>query len=364
MKVLAMYLPQYHRMKENDEWWGDGYTEWTAVRSAKPCYKGHNQPNIPLNNNYYDLAKEDGSTWKYQAALANKYGIYGFCIYHYWFKTGQQLMEKPMEILLNHPEIKLNYCYCWANENWTRTWDGKANHILRKQEYGEREEWEKHFTYLLRFFKDPRYIKINNKPVLNIYHSAKINCLGEMKDVWTKLAKQNGFDGIYLVSGNTFSALDMRYSIIDAYYNFEPLYSFRYKSSLWDKVSYKTISTLRHIYNKLTGEKILEKRVPAIRLAHNMTKPDFQQGKAIFPGACPRWDNTPRKSYKGMEYTGLGLESFKQQLKNAKSMYKNAEFLYINAWNEWGESAYLEPDERMKYSFLEAVRDEFIDKKL
>lgn len=362
MKVLAMYLPQYHRMKENDEWWGEGYTEWTAVKSAKPCYEGHKQPNVPLNNNYYNLAEEDGSTWAQQAGLAKKYGVFGFCIYHYWFQTGLQMMEKPMEILLNHPEIDINYCYCWANENWTRTWDGKANHILRKQEYGDVDEWRNHYAYLKRFFKDPRYIKIDNKPVLNIYHSAKISCLEEMKCEWDRLSKDDGFDGIFIVSGNTFFSIDDRYDLIDAYYNFEPLYTFRYKSSLWAKGVYKVSSTMRHIYNKITHKNILEKNVPVKRFVNWMKKPDPQKDKVVFPGACPRWDNTPRKNYKGMEYVGLNLECFKQQLKTIKEYYKNSEFVYINAWNEWGESAYLEPDENMKYSFLEVVRDEFKDK--
>ncbi|BDZ77310.1 glycoside hydrolase family 99-like domain-containing protein [Claveliimonas bilis] len=359
MKVLAMYLPQYHRMKENDEWWGEGYTEWTAVKSAKPCYRGHKQPNVPLKKFYYNLAEEDGSTWAEQAQLAREYGIYGFCIYHYWFKTGQQLMEKPMEILLDHPEIDINYCYCWANENWTRTWDGKSNHILRKQEYGDIDEWRNHFYYLLKFFEDPRYIKIDNKPVLNIYHSAKIPCLAEMKCEWNRMARENGFNGIYLVSGNTFFTLDKRYDLIDAYYNFEPLYTFKYKSPLWNKGAYKAASIMRHLYNKVTGKTILEKRVPSKRFVKWMGKPDMQKAKIVFPGACPRWDNTPRKGYKGMEYVGLDLDSFRQQLWAAKKEYKDSEFIYINAWNEWGESAYLEPDEMMEYSFLEVVRDAF-----
>ncbi len=359
MRVLAMYLPQYHRIKENDEWWGEGYTEWTAVKSAKPCYAGHKQPNVPLNSNYYDLCKEDASTWNEQAQMAKKYGVYGFCIYHYWFKTGKQLMEKPMEILLNHPEIDINYCYCWANENWTRRWDGKEQHILMKQEYGNKEEWRNHFNYLMMFFKDPRYIKIDNKPVLNIYHSADIECLEEMKREWNAMAIKNGFDGIYLVSGNTFYKLDNRNELIDAYYNFEPLYTFRYKSSISDKMMYKISSMMRQLFNKVTGKKYLEKRVPAKNFVSCMKKNDPEEGRPVFPGACPRWDNTPRRGYKGIEYLGLGLDNFKKQLRNAKEKYNNAEFIYINAWNEWGESAYLEPDETMKYSFLEVIRDEF-----
>lgn len=360
MKVIAMYLPQYHRIKENDEWWGEGYTEWTAVRRAKPCYDGHLQPNVPLNNNYYDLALEDASTWKQQADLAQRYGIYGFCVYHYWFETGVQLMERPMEILLNHPEVDIHYCYCWANENWTRRWDGKEKNILREQKYGEKEEWINHFNYLLKFFNDPRYIKIDNKPILNIYHSAAIPCLNEMKHVWNDLAKNSGFDGIYIVSGNTFFTLDERSDVIDAYYNFEPFYTFRYKSTFFNKAHYKISSTARHLVNVFRKDKILEKRVSSWNFIKFMNRNSrIEEGKTIFPGACPRWDNTPRRGYKGIEYVGLNLDNFKRQLHNAKIRYKGALFIYINAWNEWGESAYLEPDERMKFLYLKAVKDEF-----
>ena len=155
MRVLALYLPQYHSFKENDEWWGKGYTEWTAVGRAKPLYRGHIQPRVPLGERYYDLVKEGEETLLWQARLAREYGIYGFCFYQYWFK-GKMLMEKPMEILLGHPEIDMNYCICWANETWTRTWYGLSEQVLMQQDYGEEEDWYRHFEYLLKFFKDKR----------------------------------------------------------------------------------------------------------------------------------------------------------------------------------------------------------------
>ena len=146
-----MYLPQYHEIEENNKWWEPGYTEWTAVKRAKLLDKAHKQPRVPLNDNYYDLSDETGSVWMWQANLAKEYGVYGFCIYHYWFK-GKQLLEKPMEILLLHPEIDINYTICWANETWTKTWYGLETEILMKQEYGEQADWDKHFEYLCRFF--------------------------------------------------------------------------------------------------------------------------------------------------------------------------------------------------------------------
>ena len=167
MRVMALYLPQYHCFKENDEWWGKGYTEWTAVKRGKPLFKNHVQPRVPLNGNYYDLDKEGLDTLRWQAKLAKEHGIYGFSIYQYYFK-GHKLMQRPMEILIENPDIDINYCICWANETWTRTWYGLESEVLIEQEYGDEKDWGEHFDYCLRFFKDERYIKIDNKPHLQI----------------------------------------------------------------------------------------------------------------------------------------------------------------------------------------------------
>ena len=179
VKILALYLPQFHSIPENDKWWGNGYTEWTAVKNAKPLFANHYQPRIPLDNNYYDLSNNSGKTWFWQAELARKFGIYGFCIYHYWFE-GKQLLERPMEILRDHKEMDINYCICWANETWSRNWYAQERTVLLEQRYGDESAWIKHFEYLNTFFRDKRYIKIDNKPVINIYHSQEITCLKEM----------------------------------------------------------------------------------------------------------------------------------------------------------------------------------------
>ena len=205
MKILALYLPQFHEIPENNRWWGKGYTEWVAVKNAKKYYTDHYQPVVPLQNNYYDLSDETGSVWKWQADLARKYKVYGFCIYHYWFSTGNQLLEKPMEVLLAHPEIDIRYCICWANETWKRTWYSNKKEILKLQEYGTEKDWEEHFKYLVRFFKDKRYIKVDNKPMINIYHSSEIKELSAMRKLWDELAIREGFSGVYIVAGNVAS---------------------------------------------------------------------------------------------------------------------------------------------------------------
>lgn len=166
-KVVAFYLPQYHPIPENDKAYGKNFTEWVNVKKALPLFENHNQPRIPLENNYYSLLDEN--TMIEQSKLAKSYGIYGFCYYHYWFKNGKKLLEKPLEMMLNTKEIDIPFMLCWANENWTKHWDGGNNEIIVEQDYGDYDDLINHIDYLCRFFRDKRYIKIDDKPVLVIY---------------------------------------------------------------------------------------------------------------------------------------------------------------------------------------------------
>ena len=166
MKLITFYLPQFHTFPENDEFWGKGFTEWTNVKKARPLYKGHYEPRVPLDDNYYDLTNP--KTFEWQVDLAKKYGVYGFCFYHYWF-SGKILMQKPMEMFLRNKNLSLHYCISWANETWSRRWNGKEEDILIKQEHGTEREWIEHFNYLLKFFKDDRYIKIDGYPLFILY---------------------------------------------------------------------------------------------------------------------------------------------------------------------------------------------------
>ena len=195
MKVIAFYLPQYHNIPENDEWWGDGFTEWTNVRKAQPYFEGHNQPEIPLNENYYNLLDDKVKLW--QAKLAKEYGVYGFCYYHYWF-NGKMLLEQPMEQMLRNKEIEQHFCICWANEPWTKAWVNETK-VLIPQKYGHEKEWKEHFDYLLPFFKDERYIKCSGRPLMVIYRPQVIDNIREMILYWNKLAKEAGFNKVVFI---------------------------------------------------------------------------------------------------------------------------------------------------------------------
>lgn len=367
MRVLALYLPQYHAFKENNEWWGEGYTEWSAVKRAKPLFTGHIEPREPFDGIYYDLSDQTGERLKIQAEQAKKYGIYGFVFYQYYF-TGHKLMERPMEILLDHPEIDLKYCISWANETWRRAWYDYNEEILMEQKYGDEEEWKEHFDYLLRFFKDERYIKQDGKPVLCIYRTGDIEALAGMKERFDEWAREAGFPGIYLIGGRTAHAADNR-DLCDAYYYFEPGYSLKHALKPFQTMQYNVMTGLRSAANSLkrlivreknTGDKssmrsdmMLERRIPIDWIYGSILGRDYADNE--YPGIIARWDNTPRRGYKGLVYTGASAEKFKDTLcKLDKKIGKDA-YVFVNAWNEWGEGAMLEPDKAEGYAYLEAV---------
>lgn len=362
MKILALYLPQYHQIPENDEWWGRGYTEWTAVKGAKPLYKKHDQPRIPLNKNYYDLSDSSAKTWGWQAQLAKEYGIYGFCIYHYWFGD-KQLLEKPMEVLLKHPEIDIRYTVCWANETWTRTWYDKSEEILIEQKYGNEEEWIRHYQYLKQFFLDCRYIKVDNKPLVHIYRPADIYCLEDMLELWNDLAKADGFAGIKVItSKNSIGNKKINSQYIDGEYCFEPGYSTRNGMTVLEKINYFVPIAIKQTFNKMVGHTVFfERKINILsiyeRALRNYRLLNEKGAKPVYIGGCPQWDNTPRRGSKGAIYYNSTPDNFKEFLKKVNKEVDVDEYVYINAWNEWGEGAYLEPDETNEYAYLKAIKD-------
>lgn len=357
-EIYALYLPQYHEIPENNEWWGKGYTEWNAVKKAKSFYKGHLQPKVPLDNRYYDLSDETGGVWSWQADLANKYGVDGFAIYHYWFKDCKKLLEKPMEILQSHPEIKTKYFVVWANEPWKRTWyQNNGNQVLMPQEYGSAEEWKKHYNYLSRFFKDQRYKKIDNKPVIGIYNTDAIDKLQEMKFTWDRLAVADGFDGIYLLGAKTAYKQELRTNILDGEYLFEPAYTLRYQYSFFQKGKRAINKLISKCSRKFFRINMVRDRENMKDLYKSLKIPSDYVGNDIFYGICPSWDNTPRKQLGGCVFKNSSPKLFGEKLKDILKSQDAGNLVIVNAWNEWGEGTYLEPDEHYKYGYLEAVKN-------
>lgn len=368
MKVLAYYLPQFHEIPENNQWWGKGFTEWTNVKKAKPLFEGHYMPRIPLDNNYYDLTEVSAQKW--QVELAKKYGIYGFCMYHYWF-NGHMLLEKPINQYLEHKELDLPFCFSWANEYWTNGWVSSENKILMAHDNTDERDWIDHFNYFLPFFKDDRYIRVDGKPLLIIYFPNILQKCSEMIECWRKLAKENGFTDLYVLYQKAMTHFDdsVDKSCFDGGIEFQPGYTLEKNV----QSSKRKIANLRFKivnYIKLKFGVSVKKKENSNTLIHRdyddiwsdiiNSKPDNER---MYPGAFVDWDNTPRKGYRGSLYDGASPEKFEKymtaQIANARSNYKK-ELLFIFAWNEWGESGYLEPDERYRYRYLESLKNALI----
>lgn len=367
MKIIPLYLPQFHQIPENDEWWGEGFTEWTNVKKSKPLFKNHYQPRVPLNDNYYDLT--DIEVLKWQCATAKKYGIYGFCFYHYWF-NGKLLLEKPMELLLAHPEIDINYSISWANHNWEDGWKASEGRerILIGHDFNDEKDWISHFNYMLQFFKDPRYIVEDNKPLLTIYIPNIIVKLNKMLVLWDGMAKKEGFSGLKFAyqSAMAYHSNGWDRTMFDYAIQFQPgfvninkgvlhslnlmKYSHWLKSKLGIKrrlvQGNKGVTILDY---DATWEKILEIKVSE---------------KGLIPSAFVDWDNTPRKQDRGSVYLGATPEKFKEYFKQliykSRNEYKQDK-IFVFAWNEWAEGGYLEPDEKYRYSYLEAIKEALLE---
>jgi hypothetical protein len=355
MKLIAFYLPQFHSIPENDEWWGKGFTEWSNTRKAKRLFPLHYQPKEPLYDNYYDLS--DKSVMRRQMKMAKAFGIGGFCFYHYWF-SGKRLLEKPIENLLIDKKADLPFCLSWANEPWTRTWDGElaSKVVLQEQKYGDEKDWEQHFNYLLPFFKDTRYICCEGKPIFLIYRAESIPRCKEMLAHWNELANKSGLKGIYFIktlTGFPERKVDMGF---EAEVEFEPS---------------RTMSQYKAEYlhrSKFFIDKV--KKLPLLwRLAlpiadydkfYNMlTNRKIKTNKKRFLGAFTDWDNTARKGRNPLllfkNVSSIKFEKY-LEIQFKRSMKLDNDFLFINAWNEWAEGAYLEPDKKNGYSYLKAVR--------
>ncbi|WP_028515427.1 glycosyltransferase WbsX family protein [Ruminococcus flavefaciens] len=351
--IIAFHLPQFHAIKENDEWWGKGFTEWVNVKKAKPLYKNHYQPRIPLNNNYYDL--NDLNNMLSQMRLASKYGINGFCYYHYWF-NGKLLLEKPLELIRDFEGEKLPYMLCWANEPWTRSWDGQSKSIIMPQKYGNEPEWEKHFQYILTFFRDPNYIFIDKKPVFVIYRCNNIPNCDDMINYWDKRCIEEGYKGIYIVEElNGFQDKPICKNS-KAYVEFEPMYTVTYRRKTINKV----VDRLRtYVYNLMSKGSF--SRVYSFNTIWRSIlnrKGNLFKNKERFVGGYVGWDNSPRRSRGASIHIGSTPKKFSKYLnyQRKKARYEKNRYIFINAWNEWGEGAYLEPDEKNRYEYLEAIK--------
>ncbi|WP_431293143.1 glycosyltransferase WbsX family protein [Pedobacter sp. P26] len=358
LKAIALYLPQFHPFKENDEWWGKGFTEWTNVTKSKPKFKGHYQPHLPTDLGYYDLRLLD--TMIEQAFLAKTYGVYGFCFYHYWF-NGKLLMEKPLEQMLTSQKPDFPFCLCWANENWTRRWDGMESDVLIKQNYDLKDDLD-HIQYLMPFFKDERYIKIDGKPIYLMYRSELHPNINEAVKIWRDEAKKAGFEDLYLIRVENFKHdFDPKYHDFDASMEFAPDFSIPLqKYSKKEPVSHFLRKLLHKAAIKASGL-LANKVFDYEEIVDKMTKKAPKSYK-YFRSVFPSWDNSARRAKDATIFVNSSPEKF-QEWVTKTARYTNKHFsgeerlLFVNAWNEWAEGCHLEPDQEYGHRYLQALKN-------
>ncbi|SCW77186.1 Glycosyltransferase WbsX [Lachnospiraceae bacterium C10] len=362
MKAIALYLPQFHEIEENNKWWGEGFTEWTNVKNAKPLFSGHEQPKVPMNDNYYCLLDDRVKEW--QIKLAKENGVYGFCFYHYWF-NGHLLLEKPVEQFLNNSKLDFPFCLCWANQNWTKIWSGNGNEVLISHDYYEKGDLEKHFQYFLRFFRDERYIKEDGKPVLVIYSPDEMPNLNETVDYFRKRIVEEGFPGIVLMYQYIVAEKNelMTRQIFDYKIHFQPVHALHEIEN--SKKSGMVINLLRltndfffKIFNKSPSDIFLKLRKTSYDEVWEKIIAFDPIDKKDIACAIVNWDNTSRRGKAGRILIGSSPEKFGKYVKDLVSKINRAygnDYLFITAWNEWSEGAYLEPDKTDGDAYLRAL---------
>jgi lipopolysaccharide biosynthesis protein len=371
-RLIAFYLPQFHPIPENDEWWGKGFTEWTNVAKAKPLFKGHYQPHLPADLGFYDLRVPE--VREAQARLAKDAGIEAFCYYHYWF-AGKRLLERPFSEVVTSGQPDLPFCLCWANQTWTGIWHGTPNKILIEQTYPGAADNQKHFEALRSAFLDPRYLRVDGRPVFVIYRPTEFPNAKEFIQQWQQLAQASGLPGIHFVAHLT---------------NFEADWDF--KSCGFD--SCVVVSTLKFItlsMRKLAfGTKAANARkqnsdttrgalahgfwrryralfgkfnnVAYYRHAQPFLLADCKNKPNVYPCITPNWDNTPRSNSRGVVLHESTPELFRLHLRQAldlvASRAPDQRLVFVKSWNEWAEGNYLEPDQKFGHAYLDVLKEE------
>lgn len=343
VKLIAFYLPQFHPFAENDKWWGKGFTEWTNVGKAKPNYENHTQPHCPIHFGYYDLRIAE--VQEEQAKLAKEYGIHGFSYYFYWF-DGKTLMESPLKAMLANKRVDMPFCLTWANENWSRRWDGLENDVLIAQNHSQ-EDSLAFIRHLIPYFKDSRYIRIDNCPVLIVYRPNIIPDIKETANIWREEMIKNGIPGIYLISAQTFGIKSPEPFGFDASVEFPP----------HTVVSTDVQHQVKNLSPSFTGHVFSYDQV--VTNAVQSPEPEYK----LFRAAMLSWDNTARKQDASHIFHGFSLLQYKQWLTSicAQNVFNekyasDEKLVFVNAWNEWAEGTHLEPDRKYGYGYLETTR--------
>lgn len=376
-RIIALYLPQFHPIPENDKWWGPGFTEWTNVAKAKPLFRGHHQPRIPADLGFYDLRLAE--TREQQAMLAREAGIEGFCYYHYWFGGGRQLLERPFNEVVASGKPDFPFCICWANHTWSnKTWNRKSamqqDSVLMEQTYPGTEDDIAHFNSLLPAFRDPRYMTVDGKLIFVIYDPLKFINIKRFIETWRKLAEKNGLPGFHFV-GMTPSTLTLRVAADGSRQRVMP--NLKSSAKIFKDVLDLGFDSVNS-FGKRRGEMLYEGKwknlaktilrhvglpTGSIRYDYERTVCNYfapeDSWENVYPTILPQWDRTPRVSSWDGVYVNATPEKFEKHIRQALELIKDKapehRILFLKSWNEWGEGNYVEPDLQWGHGFLDAI---------
>lgn len=350
--TIALYLPQFHPIPENDEWWGKGFTEWTNVTKAKPLFKGHFQPRLPADLGFYDLRVAEAR--EAQAELAKQYGVSGFCYWHYWF-SGRRIIERPLNEVVQSGKPDLPFCIAWANQTWSGTWHGLSNNkILIEQNYPGVKDHEKHFYEMVQVFSDKRYMEVNGKKLVFVFRPMDIPNPLQFTNIWQELAVKEGLKGFHFIGMHMTGEWDpCRYGF-NAFVEAGPMLYKIKDPNMLDKAL--------HRFFKVDLDKVKQIRLGIPKIASYKKYvdryPDHKTASNEYPMIYPGWDNTPRSGANGWLFEGSTPELFYQLclkgLKETLNKPKGERILILKSWNEWAEGNYLEPDKKYGHRFLEA----------
>lgn len=352
-RILAYYLPQFHPIPENDEWWGKGFTEWTNVGKAKPLFRGHYQPYVPTDLGYYDLRVAE--TREDQAQLASEYGVEGFVYWHYWFGGGKRLLHRPFDEVLSSGKPEFPFALAWANESWSGSLHGlvKGKTLIEQQYLGD-QDYVDHFNCVLPAFKDPRYIQCEGRPIFIIYKYDMIPDLQHFLSLWRQLASENGLPGIYFIS--------MGHNMCD--YEETQAYQHEMESLGFDAVVYNNLHRRRNSFLEKVKTKINQDLLhlpQRLKYNHQDFYTDTCRKDNAFPTLFPNWDHTPRSGAKGALLEDACPQKFEEALRYAVDIVSDKpndkRFVFVKSWNEWGEGNFLEPDMRYGRGYLEAIKN-------
>ena len=345
-KVIAFYLPQFHPIKENNEWWGEGFTEWTNVTKAAPQFLGQYQPHLPSDLGFYDLRLTE--IMLQQIDLAQHYGIHGFCFYYYWF-SGRRILEKPLSNYINDKAINFPFCVCWANENWTRRWDGLDNDVLLSQQHSFEGD-SKFIEDVFEIISHPSYIKVDGKPFLLIYRPAVIPQINSLVEVWREYCRKNGLGEITLGMIQAFNEFD------PTIYGFDVAVEFPPHNGYFDL---EPINNTLEIMNLDYQGTVVDYRDA---IEQSTISPSLKHDYPWIRGCFPSWDNEARKPGAGYSFINNDREGFKKWFKQCvdyseENPVGGDSFVFVNAWNEWAEGAHLEPDRKNGHMFLNVIAE-------